>query len=248
MPNSTFQLKQFSIQQGHSAMKLGTDALVLGAWVANMEINPQHILDIGTGTGILSLMLAQAYPESYIDAIEIDKGAALDAQQNFASSPWKEHLKLYQEDALAFLPNKKYDLIISNPPFFASTGIGSSSQQRQLARQEQPQGLGLNSLIHKAISWLKPSGRLCLIFPYEREETLRQSATEALMFLDKLCIFYSQPNSPTRLLSCLCCINPSHTYTPCTNSQLLQRDDSGKYSLAYQHLLAPYLLDDALKK
>lgn len=238
-----FRLKQFALRQSHTAMKVGTDAIVLGAWVANLGLNPRRILDIGAGTGILSLMLAQAYPDAYIDAIELDEGAALDARYNFTLSPWGERLRLYQGDALNFLPLEPYDLIISNPPFFVDNSLPAVGQSRQLARQEQVQGLGLYNLITSSCLWLNSTGYLCLISPYDRELALRQAACEALMYFQDLCVFCSRPNHPLRFISSLRPMSSLQSYTPCQLGELIHRSESGAYTEAYRKLTEPYLLD-----
>lgn len=119
MPNTYFQFKQFRIDQDQTAMKVTTEACILGAWV-DEQIPPQTVLDIGTGTGLLALMLAQKFPQAEIDAVEIDQGAFTQAHANFHSSPWPERLQVFHQRIQDFDPGKKYDLIISNPPFFKS--------------------------------------------------------------------------------------------------------------------------------
>lgn len=114
-----FRFKQFSVDQSGCAIKINTDGVLLGALAG--EGQPQHILDIGTGTGVIALMLAQRFPSAHIDAVEIDSNAAETAQQNFEASPFKDRLTVYQQDFKTFFtrrPEKRYDLIVSNPPFY----------------------------------------------------------------------------------------------------------------------------------
>lgn len=238
-----FCLKQFSLCQAHTAMKLGTDAFALGAWTASSVVLRDHakILDIGTGTGILSLMLAQRFPSAEIDALEIDTGAAHDAVQNFSKSPWAKQLNLFIIDALSFETNKLYDLIISNPPFFESVGLSASSVSRSLARQEQPDGLNIRTLIAKAKNLLTPQGALYLILPYEREAYLRQIACEELMYINKLCRFYSKPNTPVRTLVCLTPLLMGHEYRATDISCITQREETGDYTCQWRNLLTPYI-------
>ena len=119
--NTWFQFKQFTIHQEKTAMKVCTDACLFGAWVANKielnEINADNILDIGCGTGLLSLMLAQK-TKAQIDAVEIDKNAFEQAKENINLTEWKEQINIHHGSIIDFKSNKKYDLIICNPPFY----------------------------------------------------------------------------------------------------------------------------------
>jgi len=115
MGNSFFQFKQFTVHQSEAALKVCTESCIFGASIP-VE-NAEHILDIGTGTGVLALMLAQK-SQAQIEAIELDEASARDAQKNFSATPWEDRLTLFVEDAKNFTSDKKFDLIVSNPPFF----------------------------------------------------------------------------------------------------------------------------------
>lgn len=163
MANNYFQLKHFTIWQDRCAMKIGTDAILFGAWV-NAKGN-LHILDIGTGTGILALMLAQR-TTGLIEAIDIDHQAAEQARDNCNQSPWADRLNCYYKSLSEFIPlnTTPYDLVVSNPPFFSS-GHRSGHLPRALARHHD--SLSLEQLIKGAKLLLKPSGRLAVVLPYE---------------------------------------------------------------------------------
>ncbi len=129
-----FRFKQFSVDQSNCAMKINTDGVLLGALV-EMN-NPKSILDIGTGTGVIALMLAQKYNNAVIDAVEIDKDASETAQHNFNNSIFKKQLRVYQTNIKLFFkadPPKKYDLIISNPPFYINSLL-SPAEKKSLAK------------------------------------------------------------------------------------------------------------------
>ena len=118
MSNPYFQFKQFTIWHDKCAMKVGTDGVLLGAW-AETE-NSQKILDIGTGTGLIAIMLAQRYSLSQITAIEIDEAAAAQAKMNIARSPWTKRIQVICNDFSLFRTESKYNLIVSNPPYFVN--------------------------------------------------------------------------------------------------------------------------------
>ena len=111
-----FNFKQFSIQQENAAMKIGTDGILLGAWADTFNSN--YIIDIGTGTGVIAIMQCQKNASALVDAVEISNEACIDAKQNIKNSPWKDRIALHESSIQKWISNKKYDHIISNPPFF----------------------------------------------------------------------------------------------------------------------------------
>ncbi|MEM8894752.1 MAG: methyltransferase [Bacteroidota bacterium] len=129
MPNTYFDFKQFRVDQGQSGMKVTTEGCILGAWARFNQ--PKRILDIGTGTGLLSLMLAQRYPTGIIDAVELDEKAAQQAKQNFRKSPWSSKLTAHHCCIKDFeaVNGRCYDLIICNPPFFKNDLKSTNSQK-----------------------------------------------------------------------------------------------------------------------
>lgn len=171
MAKDYFEFKQFVVNQDKCAMKVGTDSVLLGGWVA-AEGN-LNILDIGAGTGILSLMLAQK-TIGIIDAIELDEQAALQAEENFSLSTWRGRLNCYNQSLQEFARTvkKRYDLIISNPPYF-SIGIRSDESNRALARHTD--SLSYNELVSLSRKLLKPTGRFTVIVPNDtRRQMIRQ--------------------------------------------------------------------------
>ncbi len=173
----TFNFKKFSVEQDQCAMKIGTDAVLLGAWTP-VKHNPDSVLDIGAGTGILALMLAQRSNAEQIDALEIDELAYEQCVDNFENSPWGDRLFCYhaaldefieeQEDDLDDTePIQQYDLIISNPPFYTED-YKTKSEQRDLARFED--ALPFEELIKAAGLLLSENGIFSVIIPYKEEE------------------------------------------------------------------------------
>lgn len=132
MSNSYFQFKQFRVEQDRCAMKVTTDACIQGAWTPVLP-SVKNVLDVGTGTGILALMLAQKNSEITVDAIEVDKDAAGQARANVAGSPWRERINILEGDVRNYPFDKRYDLIITNPPFFSNSLLGDDVN-KNLAR------------------------------------------------------------------------------------------------------------------
>ena len=163
---STFQFKEFTIQQEKAAMKVGTDSILLGSWVDIGEAD--RILDIGAGTGLLSLMTAQRSNAMTIDAVEIDAAAHEEAVTNFENSPWADRLFCYHSSIQEFKDevDEKYDLILSNPPFFNPSDIQSATQ-RDVARQTHL--LNHITLLKTTKNFLSKKGTCAFVIPYEME-------------------------------------------------------------------------------
>jgi tRNA1Val (adenine37-N6)-methyltransferase len=168
---SLFQFKQFSIQQDHCAMKVGTDGVLLGAW-APINHRPFSVLDIGAGTGLIALMLAQRSHAEQIDAIEIDENAFEQCVDNFENSPWNDRLFCFHaslDDFMEDLEDEEYDLIVSNPPFY-SEDYKTENESRDLARFQD--ALPFEDLVEAASVLLSETGVLALIVPHKEEERL----------------------------------------------------------------------------
>jgi tRNA1Val (adenine37-N6)-methyltransferase len=177
---SKFQFKQFAVSQDKCAMKIGTDGVLLGAW-APIENRPKSILDIGTGTGIIALMLAQRTNAVQIDALEIDESAFEQATDNFENSPWNERLYCYHAGLDEFIeePEDEYDLIVSNPPFF-SEEFRSTDERRDLARFQE--AMPFRELIEAADLLLSENGIFSVIIPFKEEATFLALAKEYELF------------------------------------------------------------------
>lgn len=156
-----FHFKQFSVRHDRSGMKVGTDGVLLGAWSALN--NSKHILDIGTGTGVIALMLAQRTKLSTIDAVEIEQEAFEDATENIASSPWSDRIRVHHSPIQDFISVTPFDLIVSNPPYFQNS-FKPPDAKRGIARHTQQ--LTFPELLNIAKKFLVPSGKLSIILPY----------------------------------------------------------------------------------
>jgi len=175
-----FQFKQFSVNQDQCAMKIGTDGVLLGAWTP-IDHNPFSILDIGTGTGIIALMLAQRTSAQQIDALEIDENTYEQAVDNFENSPWSDRLFCFHAGLDEFIeePEDEYDLIVSNPPFHAED-YKTKNEQRDLARFQD--ALPFEDLIEAADLLLSENGIFALIIPYKEEQKFIQLAANFELF------------------------------------------------------------------
>ena len=170
MKNTLFRFKQFQIDQSKSAMKIGTDGVLLGAWTS-VKSKPKTILDIGAGTGLIALMLAQRTEGSIIKAIEIDAAAAAEAAENFKNSPWFDRLELIHVDFLNYTQKsgEAFDLIVSNPPFFTAP-FKVSEDSRSTARNNHH--LRYEDLFSCADQLLNPKGSFSMVCPFEYRNKL----------------------------------------------------------------------------
>ncbi|WP_374174652.1 tRNA1(Val) (adenine(37)-N6)-methyltransferase [Flavobacterium tructae] len=179
-----FQFKQFSVLQDKTAMKVGTDGVLLGAW-APINHNPFSVLDIGAGTGIIALMLAQRTNAEQIDALEIDEDAYEEAVENFENSPWGDRLFCFHAGLDEFIeePEDEYDLIVSNPPFYAED-YKSENEQRDLARFQD--AMPFEELVEAADLLLSENGILAIILPFKEEEKFIALAKDSELYPFKI--------------------------------------------------------------
>jgi tRNA1Val (adenine37-N6)-methyltransferase len=182
MPNHFFKFKQFTIFQDKCAMKVCTDACLFGGWLAdNAELgSAKQVLDIGAGTGLLSLMLAQKLQEAKIDAVEIDLHAAEQAKENFEGSDWAARLNLVNMPVQKLNPEIKYELIISNPPFFEND-LKSSDHKRNMALHSTV--LGLDELFDFVNNNIDDNGFFAVLIPYHRTQQCLQLANQRGFYL-----------------------------------------------------------------
>ena len=188
-----FQFKQFSVQQDRCAMKVGTDSVLLGAWCP-IENNPFSVLDIGAGTGILSLMIAQRSNAEQIDALEIDEEAYEQCVENFENSPWGDRLFCFHAGLDEFVdePEDEYDLIISNPPFY-SEDYKTENSKRDLARFQE--AMPFDDLVEAADLLLSENGIFAVIIPYKEEEKFIDLCAEVELFPVKVTRIKGTPNT-----------------------------------------------------
>lgn len=201
MANKYFQFKQFTVHHDRCAMKVTTDACLFGAWAAK-EISESNnavktCLDIGTGTGLLSLMIAQKN-KATIDAIEIDKEAAGQANENISASKWRDQISVINGDLLTWQTDKRYDCIFSNPPFYERS-LKSATNAKNLAHHDE--GLSLGPLLHFIKTHLTLNGLFFLLLPATRmNETDEILKKEGLCLQKRLLVKQTPKHSPFRIM------------------------------------------------
>ena len=191
-----FKFKEFTINQDQCAMKIGTDGVLLGAWTSIKE-NPHSILDIGTGTGVIALQLAQQTDAETIDAIEIDDKAYEQAVENFENSDWGDRLFCYHASLEEFVTeiDEKYDLIVSNPPFYTDE-FESKNNARNKARFTS--SLSFLTLLNGVSHLLSTAGLFSVIVPYKEEQNFIQLASKVNLFPVRICRVKGTPIAETK--------------------------------------------------
>lgn len=234
--DNTFRFKQFEVRNEVSAMKVNTDGVLLGAWIPSAGYN--KIWDVGCGTGVIALMLAQRFPDATITGIEIDCLSAEEARANFERSEWGSRLSVVNADFAAVHPSLPVpDLIVCNPPFFDETkhNLVSPEMRKQRARHEG--SLSYESLMNAA-SGLNDDCRLCFISPADRENDIEYAASFHRLHIErKTFVRTREQKSPRRILWCL-------AKKPCPTlvDTLTLRDSNNEYTPEYRKLVNDFYL------
>jgi len=235
MANQYFQFKQFRIEQGASAMKVGTDGVLLGSWSDCTAA--KKILDIGTGTGLIALMLAQRGVAEIV-AVEIEKSSYLQACQNIENSQWSERISVHHEDFLnPSMARKDYDLIVSNPPFFANAKV-SMNASRTLARHDH--SLPLSSLIERSVKLLSSKGKICVIVPASRKADLEAIASVCDMYPAKYLMVRPKPQRNIERILVELKRGSGKTEV---GELLIETEKRGEYSREYKKLTETFYLN-----
>ena len=238
MANSFFQFKQFRVDQEGAVMKVCTDSCLLGAYAANylqqLVPIPNQILDIGTGSGVLALQMAQKF-QGFIDALELDEGSFGQAVFNFGQSPWKDRVRAFQGDIRVWESDTRYDFILCNPPFYQKD-LRSSSPEKNRARHAS--SLSYAELLVAIQTHLDPAGSFGVLLPYDQfgffqelslgvgfpaQEILQIRPTPGKEFFRTIAIFKRGPGE-------------------LKEKQLAIREEAGNYSPAFRDILQDYYL------
>ncbi len=228
-----FRFKQFTVHQENSAMKVCTDSCLFGALIRSEA--PENALDIGAGTGLLSLMVAQRYPTLTVDAVEMDAGAAHDARLNFAQSPFHERLTLHEGAVQDFTPPRLYDLIFCNPPFYENQ-LQSPHALKNLAHHGA--GLSFRDLITASTRLLKNRGVMWILLPpFEMASFTRQAVTAGLHAEEHFRIRHKTEKPVFREVA-------RFSFLPCPNPpvQEIIIYENDKYSSIFAGMLRDYYL------
>lgn len=197
MSNDYFQFRQFVVHQQRCAMKVGTDGTLLGAWAAAPS-GQCRILDIGTGTGLIALMMAQRYPEAEVTGIDIDEDAVAQADENVRLSPFSERVRIYRQDIVNFTDIIGFDAIVSNPPYFVDS-LACPDDQRTIARHAV--SLTYEQLMYQAYRLLKDEGRFSVVVPSDCRAKIEAAACLEGFFTTCVCLIKTTPRKqPKRQL------------------------------------------------
>ena len=229
--SNDFSLKQFNIRQERAAMKVGTDGLLLGAWADGVGL----ILDIGTGTGLIALMMAQRFSGAIVDAIDIDPDAALQAKENVEDSPFADRVTVICTSLQEFDIAKRYDAIVCNPPYFTQSLLPPDSK-RTLARHAV--ALPFDELFRHSSRLLANGGVFSIIVPFDVELKIMVSAAVNGFFLVRRCTVSTTPSkSPRRLLMAFA-LAPQ----PVNDERGTIHASNSEYSEWYKKLTCDFLL------
>ena len=221
-----FQFKQFTIRQDLCAMKVGTDGVLLGAWASG----GRRILDVGTGTGVIALMMAQRFPDAQVTAIDIDEGAVCQAHANVASSPFASRVEVLHSSLQDFPHTSSFSSLVSNPPFFVDS-LKAPDHQRSVARHTDT--LSYAQLMQSASRLLSDDGELSVIIPFDYRRRMEDEALFAGFFPSRLCaVRTKEGKSPRRYLL-------AFRKHPCP----LQREELTIGSDAYRQLTRDFYID-----
>jgi len=223
---SLFHFKEFSICQDRSAMKFGTDAMLLGSVINKNQVG--KCLEIGTGTGVISLMLLQRSPSLIIKAIDIDSESIEEATLNFHNSPWKDRVEPILCDFLKFKSSEKFDLIVSNPPYFEN-GLLNVSKRKANTRHES--SLPLLNLFNKTSELLTESGTFVLILPSHSANKWKSNAEVFNLLCSEEVTIYGKPNSPKRTILFF-----SKIQKELIQKELIIRNEDNSYTEIYKQL------------
>ena len=238
MSNNYFQFKQFKINQDKSSMKVCTDSCLFGAYVADKieskHIQAKRILDIGSGTGLLTLMVAQK-SDAIIDTVEIDENSYHQTKVNIVESKWHQRLQAFHTDIKTFTASYKYDLIISNPPFFEND-LKSAHKNKNVAKHHD--SLTFHELIESIKNNLESNGTFLVLLPFHRTGYFKKFAAENNFYLKEEMLIKQTPKHNYFRAILVFATKPESVIS----KELTIKDEEGKYTKDFNFLLKDYYL------
>jgi tRNA1Val (adenine37-N6)-methyltransferase len=235
MGTKPFQFKQFTVLQDHATHKVGTDGVLLGAWLEIRDTD-KSILDIGSGTGLIALMLAQrTSPHTSITGIEIDARDAQQAAENVSASPWPAKISIRHTSLQKFFPEQTYDLIVSNPPYFMNSWLPPDDKRRQARHTGQ---LSFAELLQNSVRLLREDGRLAVILPRAEGLQFVNLARGYKLFPVRRTSFRSRVNKPVERLL----IEFAYAGEPARETELILYSEGTSWSAEYSELMKGFYL------
>ncbi|MCB0687452.1 MAG: methyltransferase [Saprospiraceae bacterium] len=238
MKEYIFQMQEFQVYHRDSAMKVGTDSLLLGAWCP-LKGSEQYILDIGSGCGILSLMIAQRAKHANVYGVEVDEASFYESIHNLQQSPWSQRMQMYNMDIRQYQPEVLFDLIISNPPFYGSL-LPFTPERTRARHQSSLDSLELLKSVH---ALLRHKGSFCMVLPFDQLDSFSRIALKHQLHVNQIVEVRHLPSSvPSRVL-----LKFAKEQTD-VDHQNLTIGDTDCRTEAYESLLSPFLVRGKIKK
>ncbi|GAA4470277.1 methyltransferase [Nemorincola caseinilytica] len=236
MSNTWFRFKQFGVEQEHCAMKVTTDACIQGAWTP-LPPHTARVLDIGTGTGLLTLMLAQRNNGLTIDAVEYDEAAAQQARANAAASVWGERIRVIHADIRAYTADGPYDVIICNPPFFSASLLGDA-HSRNMARHDV--SLTRHELLRTVAALLADDGYFSLLLPYTEYQLWKPLAATCGLYEQQCLHIAHRPGAPVKRVVSI--LGKHHIPEPKEQLLVIKDVSHDGYTTQFRELLGDFYL------
>ena len=231
-----FEMKQFSVAHDECAMRVNTDGCLLGALAASElpQERAKRILDIGTGSGVIALQLAQRFPQAFVDGVEIHGPSAKQATSNFRNSPFSKRMVCYHQPLQEFELDQEYDLVVSNPPYFED---GPTKLDQGIAAARHSLTLDFKSLVHNATRLMKPEGSLWVILPCDRSDRFLDEALDEGLFLKRIIRIRPRANrEANRCIFGMCLDSSCET----VKREVVLYNDDHSYTDEAREILAPF--------
>lgn len=230
-----FRFKQFQLTDDHSAMKVGMDSVLLACWLR--AANYSRILDVGCGSGLIALILAQRFPNAQINGIDIDADSLLDANENFRNSPWNGRLSAMHKDVREYQAEQSFDLIVTNPPYFSESLLPPETKRAGVRHDIH---LSLAELLWSARRLLSAGGTFALVFPYERADELLNQAGDVGFYSKRIMYLRNKPGAQIKRIFVEFVLRKPETEVE--KEYLFVRNAEGDYAPEYREITKDFYL------